>query len=123
MDFGQYLKHLRKQKGLSQERLGDASGLSGATISVIENGHRYDFKVSSLLGLSKALGVDPMKLFIAYQGKDPDVVTPPEDKARLEIATQQFLKALPFEQFIKAFASDEEMLLAFEEIQKQKKKG
>ena len=38
MTFGEYLKELRKSKGLTQKELAELSGFSNAEISKIESG-------------------------------------------------------------------------------------
>lgn len=40
MSIGRNIKKIRKQRGLSQEELGDMSGLSASQISYIENGKK-----------------------------------------------------------------------------------
>lgn len=57
--FGQHLKKLRKQKGLSQHDLASNCEVDRAKISQIENG-REDFFFETLLEISKGLDV-PLK--------------------------------------------------------------
>ncbi len=40
MDFGEYLRSLRKEKGLTQKQLADLAGFSNTEISRIESGDR-----------------------------------------------------------------------------------
>jgi len=52
--LGQRLRALRKQRALSQERLGDRSGLSGKFIGEVERGEK-SITLDSLYLLSRAL--------------------------------------------------------------------
>ena len=70
MRFGDYIAMLRNAKGLSQEKLGKLAGISGATISMLESGHRSDMKLSNFMGLAKALGVTPLDLFRAFENRN-----------------------------------------------------
>ena len=54
--LGQRLRELRKQRGLSQERLGHASSLSGKFIGEVERGEK-SISIDSLYRTSVALGV------------------------------------------------------------------
>ncbi len=58
--LGQRLRALRKQRGLSQERLGALSGLSGKFIGEVERGEK-SISVDSLYHVAEALGV-PLRL-------------------------------------------------------------
>ena len=52
--LGQRLRALRKQRGLSQERLGDRAGLSGKFIGEVERGEK-SISIDSLYRVSVAL--------------------------------------------------------------------
>jgi len=52
--LGQRLRALRKQHGLSQERLGHRSGLSGKFIGEVERGEK-SISLDSLAHLARAL--------------------------------------------------------------------
>jgi XRE family transcriptional regulator, regulator of sulfur utilization len=54
--LGQRLRALRKQRGLSQERLGDRSGLSGKFIGEVERGEK-SISIDSLYRVSVALEI------------------------------------------------------------------
>src|SRR5215813_13823379 len=54
--LGQRLRALRKQRALSQERLGDRSGLSGKFIGEVERGEK-SISIDSLYRVSVALEV------------------------------------------------------------------
>jgi transcriptional regulator with XRE-family HTH domain len=54
--MGQRLRALRKQQGLSQERLGERSGLSGKFIGEVERGEK-SISIDSLYHVSVALEV------------------------------------------------------------------
>ena len=54
--LGQRLRALRKQRGLSQERLGERAGLSGKFIGEVERGEK-SISIDSLYRVSVALEV------------------------------------------------------------------
>jgi len=54
--LGQRLRALRKQRGLSQERLGDRAGLSGKFIGEVERGEK-SISIDSLYRVSVALEI------------------------------------------------------------------
>jgi len=54
--LGQRLRALRKQRGLSQERLGERSGLSGKFIGEVERGEK-SISLDSLYRVAVALKV------------------------------------------------------------------
>jgi transcriptional regulator with XRE-family HTH domain len=56
--FAQVLKELRKERGLSQEGLGFASGLHRTYVSQIERGEKQP-TIGTLFKLSAALEYDP----------------------------------------------------------------
>ena len=49
------LKEIREEKGITQEKLEELSGVSRQTISAIENNEEYQAKVGTLMALAKAL--------------------------------------------------------------------
>ena len=51
-------KKLREKAGISQQEVATKSGLSWSLIAQIEQGKKNDVRVSTLLGIAKALGVD-----------------------------------------------------------------
>ena len=59
--LGQRLRALRKQHGLSQERLGERAGLSGKFIGEVERGEK-SISVDSLYRVSVALKIALRKL-------------------------------------------------------------
>ena len=61
VEFGLRLKELRKEKGLSQEELSEASGLHRTYISDIERGER-NVSLKNIEKIAKALGVDMKEL-------------------------------------------------------------
>ncbi len=60
--FGDKLKNLRKQKGLTQERLSFESNVSRSHIGMIENARR-DISLSAIFRLSRALEINFQNLF------------------------------------------------------------
>lgn len=75
--LGQRLRALRKQHGLSQERLGDRSGLSGKFIGEVERGEK-SISVDSLYHVSMALAVPLRHLIDVRSGRRP---APPSAEA------------------------------------------
>jgi len=57
MNFGERLKYARKLKGLSQEKLGHAAGVTKSSISQIEDGSTK--KTSHVVKFSEILFVSP----------------------------------------------------------------
>ena len=63
--MGYRLKEVREEKGITQERLEELSGVSRQTISAIENNSEYQAKVGTLMALAKALDTTVDNLFFA----------------------------------------------------------
>ena len=61
--MGYKLKEIREEKGITQEELEKASGVSRQTISAIENNDKYQAKTGTLIALARALGTTVDKLF------------------------------------------------------------
>ena len=61
--MGYRLKEIREEKGLTQERLEELSGVSRQTISAIENNTNYQAKSGTLLALANAMGITVDKIF------------------------------------------------------------
>lgn len=68
--FGRRLRSLRSEAGLSQEHLGEASGLHRNYVGGIERGER-NCGIDAVYALAKALGVNPARLF-EQMGEDSD---------------------------------------------------
>ena len=64
--FGRRIRHLRKDRQLSQERLGEMAGLDRQTVNRLENAS-HAISTAHLGALSRALGVPPSDLM---PGKD-----------------------------------------------------
>lgn len=60
--FGQRVRLLRRQAGLSQEGLAEAAGLHRTYVSSIERGQR-NVGLDNIIRLARALGVEPRSLF------------------------------------------------------------
>jgi len=78
--LGQRLRALRKQRGLSQERLGRRSGLSGKFIGEVERGEK-SISVDSLFHVSVALEVPLRHLTDVRPGRR--AVVPSEEAERI----------------------------------------
>ncbi|MBH0228832.1 helix-turn-helix domain-containing protein [Halobacillus yeomjeoni] len=64
MNFGDSIKKIRIEKGLTMREVERRSGISQAYLSQIENGKRSTPKYDTVIKLSKGLGVNPVKLLI-----------------------------------------------------------
>lgn len=60
--LGKRIKTIREQKGLSREEVAFRCGFSGSYMGMIERAE-YDFKISKLFSIAKALGIDIKDLF------------------------------------------------------------
>jgi transcriptional regulator with XRE-family HTH domain len=78
--LGQRLRALRKQRGLSQERLGERSNLSGKFIGEVERGEK-SISMDSLYRVSEALEI-PMRDLTDVRGDKPSAV-PSEDAEKI----------------------------------------
>ncbi|MEO3807663.1 helix-turn-helix domain-containing protein [Sphaerisporangium sp. B11E5] len=77
--FGQRLRHLRKQRGLTLSELGERVGRAPSQLSLLENGKREP-KLSLLKSLASALSV-PVEELLRRQA--------PSRRAQLEIALEE----------------------------------
>lgn len=57
MKFGEYLKELRKNKGITQKELADMSGFSNGEISKVESGDRKKPSPALLKAIAPHLGI------------------------------------------------------------------
>ena len=78
--LGQRLRELRKQRGLSQEQLGDRSSLSGKFIGEVERGDK-SISIDSLYRVSVALEVPLRHLTAVRPGRR--AVVPSEDAEKI----------------------------------------
>ncbi|MEA2900562.1 MAG: family transcriptional regulator, fatty acid utilization regulator [Actinomycetota bacterium] len=77
--FGQRLRHLRRERGLTLDALGGKVGKAGSYLSLVENGHR-EVRLSLIEALADALDVGPGELLSAE---------PPNRRAHLTMALQR----------------------------------
>lgn len=63
MTMNERVKEIRKQKGMTQSELSDASGVGRITISRIETGELTNTSMSTVKKIAKGLGVDEIELF------------------------------------------------------------
>src|ERR1022692_4718227 len=82
-------KKLREKAGISQQEVATKAGLSWSLIAQIEQGKKNDVRVSTLLGIAKALGVDASVLLAAFAeasevatGGDGDADVPRDESAK-----------------------------------------
>jgi transcriptional regulator with XRE-family HTH domain len=120
--FRKYIAKRQAELSLSGNELARRTGKTGAWLSRFMSGDREVLRVDTLIALAKALNISPEKLLLAYEGKDPDKKITPEDDKALSDAIQDFLKKIPREEFIKAFASDQEAKVVLKEFKNKLKK-
>lgn len=60
-NLGKRIKEIRESKNMSREDVAFACNFSGSYMGMIERAE-YDFKISKLYNISKALGVDIKEL-------------------------------------------------------------
>ena len=82
--LGQRLRELRKQRGLSQEQLGDRSSLSGKFIGEVERGDK-SISIDSLYRVSVALEVPLRHLTDVRPGRR--AVVPSEDAEKIALVS------------------------------------
>ncbi len=87
--LGQFLQALRKERGLTQEQLGERLHVSGKTVSRWETG-TYMPPVEMLLALSELYGVSINELV------NGERIAPEDVPARAEAALTAALKDAPF---------------------------
>ncbi len=56
------VRELRESRGLSQEAFAERAGLKYKHYQAIEAGRKMEFKISTLLKLAKACGMEPWEL-------------------------------------------------------------
>ena len=61
--MGSRIKEIRKEKGITQEKLAKETGLSRAIICMIENDENHNAKSGTLKKIAAALGVSFGELF------------------------------------------------------------
>ncbi|EJO5348251.1 helix-turn-helix transcriptional regulator [Clostridium botulinum] len=64
MKFGDFLKNIRKEKGLSQRQLAELANVSNTEISRIESGERQNPSPNILKSISKHIGISYSELMI-----------------------------------------------------------
>jgi transcriptional regulator with XRE-family HTH domain len=74
MDFGEYLKDVRRKRGVSQRKLAHAVGINFTYLSKIENGHMAPPSEGVLLELARVLEMDKDEVMVAAGKVPSDVV-------------------------------------------------
>ena len=80
MTTGEKIRQLRKERGLTQEELGNLIGVQKAAINKYETGIVVNLKRSTIAALAKALNVSPLELL---DPEDPPDFQPVTDEARI----------------------------------------
>ncbi len=92
-DFGDILKELRKNRGLTQSELGRHVGLSKAVVSKYETGIGYP-NFETLICLARYFGVTTDYLLGAESGKTVDISDLTDSQAEVVHRTvTEFIKA------------------------------
>jgi transcriptional regulator with XRE-family HTH domain len=86
--LGQRLRALRKEHALSQERLGERSGLSGKFIGEVERGEK-SISVDSLYRVATALEVPLRQLTDVQSNKSSHVPTPEAERIFALVAARR----------------------------------
>jgi transcriptional regulator with XRE-family HTH domain len=81
------IKRIRKERGISQERLADACNTATSYIGLMEI-YRNVPKLSTIERIAEALGIDPLLLF-----RDPDR-SPRENDMELQSKKERILAAI-----------------------------
>ena len=58
------LKELREERGMSQEKLSELSGLSRTTLSKIENNEEVNVNTRTIAKLAEVFNVKPSEIFL-----------------------------------------------------------
>lgn len=58
------LKELREERGISQEKLSELSGISRTTLSKIENNEEVNVNTRTIAKLADVFGVKPSEIFL-----------------------------------------------------------
>lgn len=69
-NIGKRIKEIRKQRGLSQEKLAEMVDIEQHTLSYIETGNNF-FTAETLEKIIKALEIEPQELFNFGHQKSP----------------------------------------------------
>ncbi len=73
--FGQFIRHARKSRGMTQEHLADATGIAKSYLSQIETGYASPPRDPKVRQLARALGLDEEELLTrAHLAQLPDDV-------------------------------------------------
>lgn len=115
MTTGEKIKYLRKQKGLTQEELGQIVGVQKAAINKYETGVVINIKRDIIAALAKALDVSPVYLLDDNSdGPVPDTPDLPQSPEARILA--KGIDMLPPEQRAQALAVVRAMFAQHPEI-------
>ncbi len=70
--FGQLLKATREEKGFSQEKLAELSGLDRTFVSMLERGLRQP-SLTTLFLLCRSLSLKPSELVSRIEASNPEI--------------------------------------------------
>ncbi len=59
----EFLRLVRKNRGMTQEELAEKAGIKYKHYQAIESGRKPDVRLSTILKLARGLGVEPWELF------------------------------------------------------------
>lgn len=68
--FGEVLREIRKEKGISQEQLGFDCDFHRTYISLLERGEHYP-SIKALFQIAKALGMQPSEILQRIENRKP----------------------------------------------------
>ena len=70
MDLGEKIRKARKEKGMTQQELGNIVGVQKSAIAKYENGRVVNIKRSTLQKIASALDIRPSELIFTESPKD-----------------------------------------------------
>ena len=86
-EFGDRIKELRLARGLTQEELGELTGLQKSAIAKYENGKTENMKRAVIMKMAKALGVSPA--YLAF-GEEAETEGYYYDRETADMAQEMF---------------------------------
>jgi transcriptional regulator with XRE-family HTH domain len=94
MTLGSTLRRLRKERGLTLERLGELAGLHGSTISRLEHDENPNVSAQTLSKLGRALGIDVRQFHQAagWYSSPPEILA--EEDAKLGPDEQKIIEII-----------------------------
>lgn len=100
--LGDYISRLRVEKNISQRDLAKRAGFTQGTLQKIESGSTLHPGLDVITGVAKALNISPVKLLMAYQGKDPDSEVSQADRDDYKAFLMKVFSEMPSDLLLEA---------------------